>query len=84
MSKLSSATLTSLLFSFLITVPSRSISTASKLLRETDAERFSNCFETTLKLLGCLLGMPEISDVFEKEDISEKNRFLDKSFVKRI
>ena len=28
--------------------------------------------------------MPEISDVFEKEYISEKSRFLDKSFVKRI
>ena len=45
---------------------------------------FLDCFETTLKLLGCLLGMPKISDVFGKEDISGKGRFLDKSFVKRI
>ena len=44
---------------------------------------FLDCFETTLKLLGCLLGMPKISDVFGK-DISGKGRFLDKSFVKRI
>ena len=62
----------SFLFYFLISVPSRSISAADKLLGKTDTERFWTCFETTLKLLGCLLRMPEIS-VFEKEDISGKN-----------
>ena len=72
MPKLSTTTLTSFLFSFLIGVPSRSISSADKLFGKTDAERFSTCFETTLKLLRCLLGMSEISDVFEKEDISGK------------
>ena len=84
MSKLSTTTLTSFLFSFQISVPSRSISAADKLLGITDAECFSTCFETTLKLLGCLLGMLKRFDVFEKEDISGKGRFLDKSFVKRI
>ena len=85
MSKLSTTTLTSFLFSFLISVPSRSISAADKLLGITDAERFWTCFETTLKLLGCLLGMSKkISDVLGKEDISGKGRFLDKSFGKRI
>ena len=45
---------------------------------------FLDCFETTLKLWGCLLGMPKTSDVFGKEDISGKGRFLEKSFVKWI
>ena len=84
MSKLSTTTLKSFLFSFLISVPSRSISAADKLIGKPGAERFSTWFETTLKLLGCLLGMSEISDVFEKEDISGKSRFLNKSFVKWI
>ena len=84
MSKLSTTTLKSFLFSFLISVPSRSISAADKLIGKPGAERFSTCFETTLKLLGCLLGMSEIFDVFEKEDISGKSRFLNKSFVKWI
>ena len=83
-SKLSITTLTSFLF-FLISVPCRSISDADNLLEITDTERFWTCFETTLKLLGCLLGMPKkISDVLVKEDISGKDHFLDKSFVKRI
>ena len=46
---------------------------------------FLDYFETTLKLLGCLPGMPKISDVFGKEDIFEKSRFLEAfSFVKVI
>ena len=58
MSKFSTTTLTSFLFSFLISVPSRNISAVNKLLRNTDAEPFSTCFETILKVLGCLFGMP--------------------------
>ena len=84
MSKLSTTTLTSFLFSFLISVPSCSISAADKHLGITDAECFSTCFETTLKLLGCLLGIHKISDVFGKEDISGKDHFLDKLFAKQI
>ena len=48
------------------------------------AERFSTCSETTLKLLGPLLGMPEICYIFQKEGISGKSRLLGKSFVKWI
>ena len=84
MSKLSTTTLTSFLYSFLISVRSHSISAADKRLGKTGAERFSTYFETTLKLLGCLLGMLEISDIFEKEDIPGKSHFLDKSYVKGI
>ena len=71
MSKLSGTTLTSFLYSFLISAPSGSVSAADRLLRKTDAERFSTYFETTLKLLGCFLGMTKVPDIFEKEDISE-------------
>ena len=46
--------------------------------------RFLTSFETTLKLLGCLLRMPKISEIFEKEDISGKICFLGKSFMKQI
>ena len=84
MSKLSTTTLTSFLFSFLISVPSRSISAADELHGKTDAQLFSTCFEITVKLFGCLLEMTDISSVFEKKYIFGKRRFLDKSLVKRV
>ena len=67
MSKFSTTTLTSFLFSFLTSVPSRSISATNKRLRKTDAEPFSAYFETIMKVLGCLFRMPEISDMFFKK-----------------
>ena len=82
MSKLSTATLISFLFSFLIRVASRSISAPDKLLGKADAGRFSTYFETVLNLLECLLGIPEISNIFEKEFISGKRRLVDKYFAK--
>ena len=66
MLKLSATILTSFLYSFLISAPSGCVSAADRLLRKTDAERFSTYFETTLKLLGCFLGMTKVSDIFEK------------------
>ena len=72
MSKFSTTSLTSFLFFVLISVPSRRISAASEILRKTDIEPFSTCFEIIPKLLGCLFGMPEISDIFEKKNFWKK------------
>ena len=51
-------------------------------LFEKRAERFLTCSETKLKLLGPLLGMAEICNIFQKEGIYGKSRLLDKSLVK--
>ena len=80
MSKFSTTSLTSFLFFVIISVPSRRISAASKILRKTDIEPFSTCFEIIPKLLGCLFGMPETSDFFEKKENFWKKPFSRQTF----
>ena len=75
MSKLSTTILTSFLFSFLISVPSRSVSAADKLLGITDAECFSTALKQHWSFWDAYLECPKYLMFLEKKIFLEKAAF---------
>ena len=72
MSKLSTTTLTSFLFSFLISVPSSSVSAADKSLGITDAECFSTALKQHWSFWDAYLECPKYLMFLEKKIFLEK------------